>query len=78
MLKIKWSPVIFVILKKKSMTHQINHISLFQIPREVPHPDNNSPLDFSNPADIIIYLILPAVFLILYLVVRKKRAQKEK
>lgn len=53
-------------------------MSLIQIPREVPHPDTNSPVDFTNPADIILYITLPLLFLILYLVVRKKRSKKEK
>ena len=52
-------------------------IALVQIPREVPHPDNNTPLDLSDPADIIIYIAVPLIFLFLYLVMRKKRSKKE-
>jgi|TARA_R100000479_G_scaffold33554_2_gene13839 H+/gluconate symporter-like permease len=44
-----------------------------QIPKEVPHPDNNKPLDLSDPADIIIYIIIPVVFIILFFVWRRKR-----
>lgn len=47
-----------------------------QIPKEVPHPDNNSPIDFNNFADIIIYVILPLVFIVLYFIARKKRRKK--
>ncbi len=52
-------------------------VALIQIPREVPHPDNNTPLDISDPADIIIYIVVPLIFLILYLVMRKKRSKKK-
>ena len=36
-----------------------------QIPRFVPKSTYNSPVDWSNPADLIIYLILPVIFIIL-------------
>jgi hypothetical protein len=44
-----------------------------QIPREVPHPDNNTPIDFSNPADIIIYIVLPVIIVIFFLIWKTKR-----
>lgn len=47
-----------------------------QIPRFVPKPAYNSPVDWSNPADLIIYFILPVIFIILGFVswnYRKKR-----
>lgn len=49
-----------------------------QIPTEVPHPDNNSPIDFTNPADIIIYVALPLFMVILYLVIRKRKYKSQK
>ncbi|MBZ0326269.1 MAG: adenylosuccinate synthetase [Altibacter sp.] len=57
----------------------IGIVSLFlkffviQIPKEVPHPDNNSPLDLSNPADIIIYIVIPIIFVALYFLSRKRK-----
>jgi len=44
-----------------------------QIPREVPHPDNNAPLDFSNPFELIVYIIIPITLIVLYFFLRKKR-----
>lgn len=47
-----------------------------QIPRFVPKPSYNSPVDWSNPADLTIYLILPIIFIILGFIswnYRKKR-----
>lgn len=49
-----------------------------QIPKEVPHPDNNSPLDLNNPADIIIYIVLPIIVVILYFLWRKKNRKEKK
>ncbi|NNM22292.1 MAG: adenylosuccinate synthetase [Flavobacteriaceae bacterium] len=46
---------------------------LMQIPREVPHPDNNTPLDFSNPFDVLIYVVLPLILIVLYFTLRKRR-----
>lgn len=47
-----------------------------QIPSELPHPDDNSPLDLSNPADIIIYIILPVVAFGLFFIWRWKRKRE--
>lgn len=46
---------------------------LLQIPTEVPHPDNNSPLDISNPFEVIVYIVIPLVLIVLYFFLRKKR-----
>ncbi len=42
-----------------------------QIPREVPHPNNNQPIDFSKPEDIVIYIVLPLFFVLLYFIGRR-------
>lgn len=46
---------------------------VLQIPTGVPHPDNNKPLDLSDPAELIIYVIVPLIILILYLVALKPK-----
>ena len=38
-----------------------------QIPTQVPGPDDNSPIDLSNTADILIYIVLPVIILLLLL-----------
>ncbi|WP_186988618.1 adenylosuccinate synthetase [Constantimarinum furrinae] len=50
----------------------------FQIPKEVPHPDNNSPIDLTNTADIIIYIAIPIAVLILYFIWRRKLMKSKK
>ena len=44
-----------------------------QIPKEVPHPDRNSPLDLNNPADIIIYIVIPIIVVLLYIIARRRK-----
>lgn len=55
-------------------------LSNAQIPTEVPKPQDNSPLDFSDPFEIIMFFILPIVFVVLFFVWRskKKRDAEEK
>ena len=48
-----------------------------QIPEGVPHPDRNSPIDLSNPADVIIYIVLPVIATILFLIWRRKTLRKD-
>ena len=42
-----------------------------QIPREVPHPNTNEPIDFNNLADVIIYIVLPLFFVLVYILGRR-------
>jgi len=49
-----------------------------QIPREVPHPDNNTPLDVTNPFELIVYIIIPIALIVLYFFLRKKRKASQK
>lgn len=48
----------------------------FQIPREVPHPNTNEPIDLKNPADVIIYIVLPLFFFILIYFLGRKMENK--
>lgn len=68
------------------MKHIINIVAVFlftgiyqaiaQIPFEVPKPSNNTPIDLSNPADLVIYVVLPIIVVILAIIswrYKKKR-----
>jgi len=49
-----------------------------QIPTDVPNPQNNTPVDFSKPANIIILIVLPVVIVIFTIIwYNKKRKDKE-
>ncbi len=45
-----------------------------QIPSELPNPDDNSPIDLTKTADILIYIVLPVIILLLlFLRMRNKK-----
>ncbi|UOB19167.1 hypothetical protein [Abyssalbus ytuae] len=44
-----------------------------QIPTEVPHPDNNKPVDFSSPFDIIVFIILPIMVIVFFILWKRKK-----
>jgi len=48
-----------------------------QKPTEVPKP-SEKPIDLSNPADIIIYIVLPLCVVLLFFVWRGKRKNRKK
>lgn len=50
--------------------------TIAQIPKDVPHPDNNSPIDLSKPFDVIVFIILPIVIVFLYSIWRRKKKNK--
>lgn len=51
--------------------------AFIQIPREVPHPNNNSPIDLSKTEDVIIYIVLPLAVIVLLLIGRRGRKTKK-
>ncbi|TXE05679.1 adenylosuccinate synthetase [Gelidibacter salicanalis] len=51
---------------------------LIQLPQGTRNPDDNSPMDFSNPFDLIVYIILPILLIIFYILWRRsKRRPKD-
>jgi len=59
---------------------KINYILIFlftpflygQQPTHSPNPQNNYPLEFNNLFNVIVFIVLPVVIFILYLVWRKQ------
>ncbi len=49
--------------------------TLAQLPTHSPNPDNNSPIDLSETADILIYIVMPVLILLL-LVLRLRKRKK--
>jgi len=47
-----------------------------QIPRDVPNPQDNSPVDFTDPANIIILVILPLLVIGLVILWRNKKKKR--
>mgnify|MGYP006188934655 CR=1 FL=1 len=50
----------------------LSTVAFAQIPTEVPKP-SEEPIDLSNPADVIIYIILPLSMILFFFLWRKKR-----
>lgn len=48
-----------------------------QKPTEVPKP-SETPIDLSNPADVIIYIVLPICVIVLFLIYWGKRKKEKK
>lgn len=51
--------------------------SLAQISSNVPNPKNNPPVDFSEPVNIVIFIILPICITILYFIWRREKRKME-
>ncbi|MAW95447.1 MULTISPECIES: adenylosuccinate synthetase [unclassified Leeuwenhoekiella] len=50
-----------------------NFFTIFQLPPGTQNPDDNIPVDFNEPFDLIVFVILPVVLIALYIIWRKKR-----
>ncbi|WP_435139620.1 adenylosuccinate synthetase [Formosa sp. A9] len=48
---------------------------ILQLPIGTPNPDDNEALDFSDPFDVIVFIILPIVLVGLYMLWRKRKHQ---
>lgn len=48
-----------------------------QLPQDVPGPENNTPIDLSSWVDITIYIILPIIVVILYILYRRMKKKNK-
>lgn len=44
-----------------------------QIPTDLPNPDDNTPIDLTKTADILIYIVLPVLIIVLLIIRRRNR-----
>jgi hypothetical protein len=49
------------------------HTFLLQLPIGTRNPDDNSPIDLSSAFDVIVYIILPILMVVFYILWRKKK-----
>ncbi|MFI8604190.1 adenylosuccinate synthetase [Cellulophaga baltica] len=54
----------------------LNILYLFQIPMGTRNPDDNGPIDFSSPFDVIMYIIMPVLMILLYIFWRRNKKKK--
>lgn len=48
-----------------------------QIPTDVPKPQDNSPVDFSDPVNIILFIVLPLLAIVFVFIWRSKLRKDE-
>jgi len=46
---------------------------MLQVSQDVPTNANNAPIDFSNPVDVVIFIILPVLVVLFYFIWRNKK-----
>lgn len=51
----------------------LNMRPLFQIPFGTQNPDDNTPIDLSSPFDVIMYIVMPILMLIFYILWRRDK-----
>jgi len=47
-----------------------------QLPPDLPKPSKNSPIDPSSPVELIVFIALPILLIIAYIVMRKRNRNK--
>ncbi|CAM1365733.1 conserved hypothetical protein [Tenacibaculum litoreum] len=47
-----------------------------QLPIGTQNPDDNKPMDFSDPIEVIVFIVLPVFIIILYILWKKKKNRK--
>ena len=43
-----------------------------QLPQDLPKPSNNSPIDPSSPLELVVFIALPILLIVAYVVMRKR------
>jgi len=51
----------------------LNSILLLQTPTGTPKPGSNTPIDISNPFDVIVYIVMPIVIIAVFFILKKKK-----
>jgi len=53
----------------------MTNYTLLQIPQGI--PNQSQPIDLSSTTEVILYIVLPVLMIIVYLIWRKKRNNKQ-
>ncbi len=51
---------------------------LLQLPIGTPNPDDNSPLDLTDPFEIIVFIVLPILMIVFYILWRRMKKKDKK
>lgn len=52
-------------------------ILTIQLPIGTPNPDDNTPIDFSDPFEVIVFIVLPILAVIFYLLWKRQKNNKK-
>ncbi|WP_194767505.1 adenylosuccinate synthetase [Tamlana sp. I1] len=58
--------------------HPFYNLLVLQLPMGTPNPDDNKPLDLSDPFEVIVFIVLPVIIVILYFLWRKQKQKNKK
>lgn len=59
------------------MLNNLYLLLLLQMPIGTRNPDDNNPIDLTSTFDVIVYIILPILLIIFYILWRKKKRDKK-
>ena len=59
------------------MLNNLYPLLLLQMPIGTRNPDDNNPIDLTSTFDVIVYIILPILLIIFYILWRKKKRDKK-
>ncbi|RXG11535.1 hypothetical protein DSM03_11229 [Leeuwenhoekiella aestuarii] len=51
--------------------------ALYQLPQGTQNPDDNLPVDFNDPFDVIVFVILPIILIVGYILWKRKRNNRK-
>lgn len=51
----------------------MNILYSLQLPIGTPNPDNNSPVDLSSPFDVVVFIIMPILMIIFYILWKRNK-----
>lgn len=48
-------------------------MNAIQLPMGTPNPDNNTPIDLTSPFDVIVFIIMPILMVIFYVIWKRSK-----
>lgn len=58
------------------MTYKLIHLAV-QLPSNTPNPGEDTGIDFSDPFEVIVFVIFPILLVFFYLIWRKKQKKED-
>lgn len=52
-------------------------LAILQLPQGTQNPDDNLPVDLKDPFDLIVFVILPILLIVFYIIWKRKRKNRK-